>query len=184
MNRKTVFISSVQNEFATQRKLLADYIRQDALFSMYFEPFLFEELPAQDRSAQTAYLEQAANAEVYLLLMGEKYGYEDVDGIHQDEDFRVVLWRPEVQEGGTETLLVDKKIIRIIQAIRGDTKTAREIMATMQLKGEDNFRKRYLHPSIDFGYVSGLYHDAYKRRDQAYYLTDKGLKLLSKLLKK
>lgn len=72
MNRKTVFISSVQSEFAKERKLLADYIRQDALFSMYFEPFLFEELPAQDRSAQTAYLEQAANAEVYLLLMGEK----------------------------------------------------------------------------------------------------------------
>ena len=44
MNRKTVFISSVQSEFAKERKLLADYIRQDALFSMYFEPFLFEEL--------------------------------------------------------------------------------------------------------------------------------------------
>ena len=262
MSRRTVFISSVQSEFAKERKLLAEYIRQDALFSMYFEPFLFEELPAQDRSAQTAYLEQAANAEVYLLLMGEKYGYEDGEGIsptevwnlgklpqgmtiaklnkahtsnpvnpvlanpvylagyieqmgtgttdiidhcmsyglrkpefHQDEDFRVVLWRPEVQEGGkergteggtergTETLLVDKKLIRIIQAIRGDTKTAREIMATMQLKGEDNFRKRYLHPSIDFGYVSSLYPDAYKRRDQAYYLTEKGLQLLSELLK-
>jgi len=81
MNRKTVFISSVQSEFAKERKLLADYIRQDALFSMYFEPFLFEELPAQDRSAQTAYLEQAANAGVYLLLMGGKYGYEDNEGI-------------------------------------------------------------------------------------------------------
>ena len=57
-------------------------------------------------------------------------------------------------------------------------------MATMQLKGEDNFRKRYLHPSIDFGYVRSLYPDAYKRRDQAYYLTEKGLHLLSELLKK
>ena len=85
MNRKTVFISSVQSEFARERKLLAEYIRQDALFSMYFEPFLFEELPAQDRSAQTAYLEQAANADVYLLLMGEKYGYEDGEGISPTE---------------------------------------------------------------------------------------------------
>ena len=85
MNRKTVFISSVQSEFAKERKLLADYIRQDALFSMYFEPFLFEEQPAQDRSAQTAYLEQAANAEVYLLLMGEKYGYEDGEGVSPTE---------------------------------------------------------------------------------------------------
>lgn len=111
---------------------------------------------------------------------------------HQDEGFRVVLWRPEAQEEGkvagtergTETLLVDKKLIRIIQAIRGDTKTTREIMATMQLKGEDNFRKRYLHPSIDFGYVSKLYPDSESRPDQAYYLTDKGLQLLSELLKK
>ena len=104
--------------------------------------------------------------------------------------FRVIIWRRDEEGGtergterGTETLLVDKKLIRIIQAIRGDTKTAREIMATMQLKGEDNFRKRYLHPSIDFGYVSSLYPDAYKRRDQAYYLTEKGLQLLSELLK-
>lgn len=79
MNRKTVFISGVQSEFATERKLFADYIRQDALFSMYFEPFLL---------------------------------------------------------------------------------------------------------SIDSGYVSSLYPDAYKRRDQAYHLTEIGLKLLSKLLKK
>ena len=70
MNRIKIFLSSVQNEFAVERKRIAEYIRQDALFSMYFEPFLFEELPAQDKSAQTAYLEQAANAEIYLLLMG------------------------------------------------------------------------------------------------------------------
>ena len=85
MNRQKIFLSSVQSEFSEERKLLADYIRQDALFSMYFEPFLFEELPAQDRSAQTAYLEQAANAEVYLLLMGEKYGFEDKEGVSPTE---------------------------------------------------------------------------------------------------
>lgn len=85
MNRIRIFLSSVQNEFAKERKRIAEYIRQDALFSMYFEPFLFEELPAQDKSAQTAYLEQAANAEVYLLLMGRYYGYEDAAGISPTE---------------------------------------------------------------------------------------------------
>ena len=68
IDRKKLFISSVQSEFAEERKRLAEYIRQDALFSRYFEPFLFEELPAQDMSAQGAYLEQAAKSEVYLLL--------------------------------------------------------------------------------------------------------------------
>ena len=507
MNHIKIFLSSVQNEFAVERRRIADYIRQDALFSMYFEPFLFEEMPAQDKSAQTAYLEQAAKAEVYLLLLGKQYGYENDNGIsptereydtatahhayriafikdvperdakeeafkqkidnsvirntfhsyeelksgvyaslieymtshqilrngpfdasvypdasiddldkdkikwfvgmarekrqfplqyseenirqillslhlitedgklknaalllfakdvqkwfvsatvkcahfygtkiqkpiisqqiyggsvfemvdmavgfvmsridqhvgerthsaqvdvtpelpaqavteaivnavvhrnytsngsvqvmlfkdrlevwnpgklpqgmtiaklskehtsnpvnpalanpvylsgyieqmgtgttdiidhclayglrkpefHQDEDFRVVLWRPEVQEGGKERgkergtergtekgnveLLVNKKIARIVLAIRGDTKTAREIMEIMQLKGEDNFRKRYLHPSIDFGFVRSLYPEAYKRRDQAYYLTEKGLALYAEISK-
>ena len=30
--RKRIFISSVQNEFANERQMLANYIRQDALF--------------------------------------------------------------------------------------------------------------------------------------------------------
>ena len=49
MSRIRIFLSSVQNEFALERRRIVDYIRQDALFSMYFEPFLFEELPTQDK---------------------------------------------------------------------------------------------------------------------------------------
>lgn len=85
MTKKHIFISSVQSEFAEERKRLVEYIRQDALFSRYFEPFLFEELPAQDVSAQSAYLEQAAKSEVYLLLVGEKYGYQDTEGVSPTE---------------------------------------------------------------------------------------------------
>ena len=85
MPKRTVFISSVQREFMNERRQIADYIRQDALLSIYFEPFLFEELPAQDRSAQSAYLEQAAHSEIYLLLMGEQYGYQDASGISPTE---------------------------------------------------------------------------------------------------
>ena len=32
MNRIRIVLSSVQNEFAVERKWIADYIRQDALF--------------------------------------------------------------------------------------------------------------------------------------------------------
>ena len=73
MAKQKIFISSVQGEFQNERKQIADYIRHDALLSFYFEPFLFEELPAQDRSAQAAYLEQAAKSEIYLLLLGHGY---------------------------------------------------------------------------------------------------------------
>ena len=84
-NRKRIFISSVQSEFQHERRQLAKYIRQDALFGQYFDTFLFEDLPAQDKSAKSAYLEQASNADVYLVLIGEKYGFEDNNGISPTE---------------------------------------------------------------------------------------------------
>ena len=74
---------------------------------------------------------------------------------HQDDAFRVVLWRPEVQERGEVRGEVDGKIKKVILTIRGNTISANEIMKSLQLKGEDNFRKRYLvryfsdnHPGI------------------------------------
>jgi len=65
--------------------MLGEYIRRDALFCRYFEPFLFEELPAQDVSAQKAYLDAAASSDVYLVLVGERYGYEDTEGVSPTE---------------------------------------------------------------------------------------------------
>ena len=42
-----IFISSVQKEFAAERKALAKYIREDAILGKFFEVFLFEEVPAR-----------------------------------------------------------------------------------------------------------------------------------------
>ena len=46
-----VFISSVQREFAAERREVAEYIRRDAVMRRFFEPFLFEELPARNVSS-------------------------------------------------------------------------------------------------------------------------------------
>lgn len=70
-----LFISSVQSEFAEMRKHLASFIRCDALLSRYFEPFLFEELPAKDQSAKYAYLEEASNTDIYVLVKTRNNGY-------------------------------------------------------------------------------------------------------------
>ncbi len=83
--RQTIFISSVQSEFEAERSMIAEYIRTDALFARYFEPFLFEELPAQDVSAQKAYLDAASTADIYIVLVGERYGYEDTEGVSPTE---------------------------------------------------------------------------------------------------
>lgn len=80
-----VFISSVQREFAKERREVADYIREDAVMGRFFEPFLFEELPAKDVSAEQAYLTEVADTDVYLGLFGENYGYEDQEGVSPTE---------------------------------------------------------------------------------------------------
>ena len=80
-----VFISSVQKEFARERRLLCDYIQTDALLSRFFAPFIFEDMPASEVSAQKAYLTQAAECHIYLGIFGTQYGYEDTEGVSPTE---------------------------------------------------------------------------------------------------
>ena len=80
-----IFISSVQSEFAKERMSLAKYIREDALLGDFFEVFLFEELPAKNRSAKSVYLEEVAACDVYLGLFGSKYGSRDNHGVSPTE---------------------------------------------------------------------------------------------------
>ena len=69
-----VFISSVQAEFASERQLIYDFIRKDELISQYFEPFIFEQIAAQDTNPRQLYLDEARQSQVYLLLVGQHYG--------------------------------------------------------------------------------------------------------------
>jgi len=52
MQRKKVFISSVQSEFAAERQMLFEYLTSDALLGKFFEPFIFERMEAKDQTAQ------------------------------------------------------------------------------------------------------------------------------------
>lgn len=80
-----VFISSVQREFERERRQLCDYIRTDALLGQFFVPFIFEDLPASEMSAQKAYLTQAAECHIYLGILGIQYGNEDAEGVSPTE---------------------------------------------------------------------------------------------------
>ena len=80
-----VFISSVQREFANERRQLCDYIRTDGLLGQFFVPFIFEDMPASEVSAQKAYLTQAADCDIYIGIFGTQYGYEDEEGISPTE---------------------------------------------------------------------------------------------------
>lgn len=80
-----IFISSVQSEFATERQELHDYIHADALLGRFFEPFLFERLPASDQRADAVYLREVEQCAIYLGLLGMQYGSEDDDGLSPTE---------------------------------------------------------------------------------------------------
>ena len=56
MKKLKVFISSVQTEFAHERQSLFDYLHSDPLLGLFFEPFLFENLPASDQRVDAVYI--------------------------------------------------------------------------------------------------------------------------------
>jgi len=85
MNKLKVFISSVQTEFARERENLFDYLHSDPLLGLFFEPFLFEKLPATDQRADSVYINEVDRCDIYLGLFGAKYGFEDAEGISPTE---------------------------------------------------------------------------------------------------
>lgn len=80
-----IFISSVQKEFESEHKALAQYIRIDALLGSFFEVFLFEEMAANSHSASQVYLAEVAAAHIYIGILGSEYGFEDAQGISPTE---------------------------------------------------------------------------------------------------
>lgn len=85
MERIRIFISSVQSEFAEERAMLCHYIRTDALLGKFFEPFIFEEVPANEYPVDHVYLKEVEASDIYLGLYGNQYGYEDEEGISPTE---------------------------------------------------------------------------------------------------
>ncbi|MCW0484755.1 Fic family protein [Gaoshiqia sediminis] len=85
MRKLKVFISSVQNEFADERTELARYLRQDPLLGTFFEPFIFEEVPANTHSPGKVYLDEVKESDIYVGLLGAKYGFEDEMGVSPTE---------------------------------------------------------------------------------------------------
>ena len=65
--------------------MLSHYIRTDVLLGKFFEPFIFEEVPANEASPQQVFLREVEMSDIYLGLYGNKYGYEDVEGISPTE---------------------------------------------------------------------------------------------------
>lgn len=64
---------------------IAEMIRKDMLLGTFFDVFLFEEMAAQNRSAQSVYLDEVRNSDIYIGLFGTEYGFEDAEGVSPTE---------------------------------------------------------------------------------------------------
>ena len=85
MLKYKVFISSVQSEFAQERQRIFDFIRTDELIGQHFEPFIFEQIAAQNTNPRQLYIDEASSCQVYLLLIGKRYGNILPEGISPTE---------------------------------------------------------------------------------------------------
>ena len=83
---KRIFISSVQKEFEKERAAIKMMIARDPFVCEHYSSFVFEiDAPAADKTTQQVYLNEIEKSDVYLLLVGDKYGFEDADGISPTE---------------------------------------------------------------------------------------------------
>ena len=73
---KRIFISSVQKEFESERAAIKRMIESDPILKPHFNVFVFEiDAPASDKSTQQVYLGEIEKSDIYLVLIGNRYGY-------------------------------------------------------------------------------------------------------------
>ena len=84
--KERIFVSSVQKEFAAERRAIRDFIEGNRLLAKHFEVFIFEDLPAGDRRPDEMYLDEVERCSVFVALFGAEYGWEDPeDGLSPTE---------------------------------------------------------------------------------------------------
>lgn len=74
MRKFKIFISAVQKELKAERRVVKDFVLRDPLLSEYFDVFLFEDSPARSKPAENVYLEEVKKCDIYLGILGDKYG--------------------------------------------------------------------------------------------------------------
>ena len=85
MQKKTIFISSVQKEFESERQSLKVKIQSNPILNKFFDIFLFEDTPARDKNTMDICLNKIAECDIYIGLIGNQYGALDISGISVTE---------------------------------------------------------------------------------------------------
>lgn len=76
VSRQGIFVSSVMDsEMTLHRNAVRAYLR-----GMGATPLMWEEITPQDKSAQHAYLDGVDQANIFVLMLGRRYGVADASG--------------------------------------------------------------------------------------------------------
>lgn len=85
MRRYRIFVSGVQNELKRERKSVKELILGNSLLREHFEVFLFEDTPANSKSASNLYIDKVDRSDIYICILGNEYGSVGKAGISATE---------------------------------------------------------------------------------------------------
>jgi ATP-dependent DNA helicase RecG len=80
-----VFVSGNQTELSNERFAIKDTLLKTPVIRNFFEPFLFEDLPAGGRDAVSTYLSEVKSSDIYIGILGNSYGPKNENGISATE---------------------------------------------------------------------------------------------------
>ncbi len=90
MIRLKVFISSVQKELRSERIATGSFLSTEDFLRDCTAPRIFEDYPSPLRPNPKAYLHLLRRCQLYLLILGEKYGSDAGDGLSAThEEYRL-----------------------------------------------------------------------------------------------
>jgi len=90
------------------------------------------------------------------------------------------LQETQQEKGDTQQVIsLPHQVESLLLIIGEQTLSAKKIMGILELSDRGNFVDLYLHPAQNKGYVEMTHPENAKHRNQKYYLTEKGLELLT-----
>ncbi len=89
IQKKRIFISSVQKELEWERAAIAGLIATDSFLLQHCIPVLFEKDPPPARPSSKPYLEALRDCAVYVLLIANEYGHPDGDLSATHHEYRL-----------------------------------------------------------------------------------------------
>ena len=85
MRKYKIFVSGVQNELKRDRKAVKELILGNTLLRDHFDVFLFEDTPANSKSARNLYLDKVDKSDIYICILGNECGSIGKGGISATE---------------------------------------------------------------------------------------------------